>query len=81
MPNFYSPDLGSDPDSPFARDETDKLVRRMYWLDMGDASLVLAMTQGLGAPLTADHKRAHLEDIGRGHLIDQVCTQEILPPD
>ena len=51
MPNFYSPDLGSDPDSPFARDETGKLVRRMYWLDMGDASVVLAMTQGLGAPL------------------------------
>ena len=36
MPNFYSPDLGSDPDSPFARDETGKLVRRMYWLDMGE---------------------------------------------
>ena len=90
MANFYSPDLGTDPDSPFARDDTGKLVRRMYWLDMGDSSVVLAMTQGIGQPLTADQKRAHLEDIekrahlediGRRHLIDQVCTQEILPPE
>ena len=81
MTNFYSPDLGTDPDSPFARDDTGKLVRRMYWLDMGDASVVLAMTQGIGQPLTADQKRAHLVDIGRGHLIGQVCTQEILPPE
>jgi hypothetical protein len=81
MPNFHSPDLGSAPDSPFARDETGKLVRRMFWLDMGDQSLVLAMTQGIGTALTADEKRAHLADIGRDHLIDQICTQEILPPD
>ena len=46
MPNFHSPDLGSSPDSPFARDDTGKLV-----------------------------------DIGRDHLTDQVCTQEILPPE
>ena len=81
MPNFHSPDLGSAPDSPFARDETGKLVRRMFWLDMGDQSLVLAMTQGIGTALTADEKRAHLADIGRDHLINQICTQEILPPD
>ena len=81
MTNFYSPDLGTDPENPFARDDTGKLVRRMYWLDMGDTSVVLAMTQGVGAPLTADQKRAHLDDIGRRHLIDQVCTQEILPPE
>ena len=81
MPNFYSPDLGSNPDSPFARGETSKLVRRMYWLDMGDQSVVLAMTQGIGTSLTADEKRSHLADIGRDHLIDQVCTQEILPPE
>ena len=80
MPNFYKPDLGAAPDSPFARDEEGKLVRRMYWLDMGDTSVVLAMTQGIGPPLTADEKRVHLADIGREHLIDQVCTQEILPP-
>jgi hypothetical protein len=81
MPNFYKPDLGAAPDSPFARDEEGKLVRRMYWLDMGDTSVVLAMTQGIGTPLTADEKRVHLADIGREHLIDQVCTQEILPPE
>lgn len=81
MPNFYSPDLGTDPDSPFARDETGKLSRRGYWLDMGDRTVILTMTQGLGTALTADEKRAHLEDIGRAHLIDQVCTQEILPPE
>ena len=81
MPNFHSPDLGSAPDSPFARDETGKLVRRMYGLDMGDRSVVLAMIQGIGIALTADEKRAHLVDIGRDHLTDQVCTQEILPPE
>ena len=81
MPNFHKPDLGAAPDSHFARDETGKLVRRSYWLDMGDRSVVLAMTQGIGTTLTADEKRAHLADIGRDHLIDQVCTQEILPPE
>ena len=81
MPNFHSPDLGSSPDSPFARDDTGKLVRRMYWLDMGDRSVVLAMIQGIGIALTADEKRAHLVDIGRDHLTGQVCTQEILPPE
>ena len=30
------PDLGSEPDSPFARDAQNKLVRRSYWLDMND---------------------------------------------
>jgi hypothetical protein len=81
MPNFHTPDLGSSPDSPFARDEEGKLVRRSYWLDMGDNSVVLAMTQGIGTALTADEKRSHLADIRRDHLIDQVCTQEILPPE
>ncbi len=77
---FYSPDLGTDRDSPFVRDADGKLVRRAFWLDMGDRSVVLAMTQGIGAHLTNDQKRAHLRDIGRGHLIDEVCVQEILPP-
>ena len=48
---------------------------------MSDRSLVLAMTQGIGAALSNDHKRAHLADIGRAHVIDQVCVQEILPPE
>jgi hypothetical protein len=70
MPRFYQPDLGGEPDSPFARDANDKLVRRGYWLDMNDRSLVLVMTQGIGAHLTNDEKRKHLTDLKRGHLID-----------
>ena len=42
---------------------------------------LLAMTQGIGAHLTNDEKRAHLIDLKREHLIDQVCIQEILPPE
>jgi len=49
MLDFYKPDLGNNPDDPFARDADSKLVRRGYWLDMGDRSLVLAMTAGIGA--------------------------------
>ena len=78
---FYNPDLGASPDDPFARDADGKLVRRSFWLDMSDRSLVLAMNNGVGIALTASEKRAHLEDVGRSHLIDQVCVQEILPPE
>jgi hypothetical protein len=81
MPNFYQPDLGANPDDPFARDKNGKLVRRSYWLDLPDQAIVLAMTQGVGANLTNDQKRLHLRDIGREHLIDQVCIQEVLPPE
>jgi len=80
MARFYEPDLGAEPDSPFARDAANKLIRRGYWLDMNDRSLVMAMVNGIGAHLTNDEKRAHLMDLKRAHLIDQVCTQEILPP-
>jgi hypothetical protein len=81
MINFYQPDLGANPDDPFARDKNGKLVRRSYWLDLPDQAVVLAMTQGVGANLTNDQKRLHLMDIGREHLIDQVCIQEVLPPE
>jgi hypothetical protein len=81
MPDFYSPDLGMNPEDPFARGADGKLVRRNYWLDLGDRSLVMAMTQGVGANLTNEQKRAHLDDVGRTHLVDQVCVQEILPPE
>jgi hypothetical protein len=81
MTRFHQPDLGREPDSPFARDADNKLIRRNYWLDMNDRSLVLAMTRGIGAHLTNDEKRAHLSDLKRGHLVDQICTQEILPPE
>ncbi len=78
---FYEPDLISSPDSPFVRDSSNKLVRRSYWLDMDDRTLILVMTKGIGANLTNDEKRAHLADLRREHLIDQVCIQEILPPE
>ena len=81
MTRFYEPDLGTNPNDPFARGPDGKLVRRGFWLDMSDRSLVLAMTKGIGANLTNDQKRAHLADLKREHLIDQVCLQEILPPE
>ena len=81
MPRFYEPDLTTNPDSPFVRDANNKLVRRSYWMDMNDRTLVMVMTQGIGAHLTNDEKRAHLADLRRVDLIDQVCIQEILPPE
>jgi hypothetical protein len=81
MTRFYQPDLSEHIDSPFVRDAADKLVRRSYWMDMDDRSLVMVMVNGIGANLTNDEKRAHLVDLRRDHLIDQVCVQEILPPE
>ena len=81
MAQFYKPDLGANPDNPFARDADGKLVRRGFWLDMSDQSIILAMTSGVGANLANPENRAHLADIGREHLIDDVCVQEILPPE
>jgi hypothetical protein len=81
MPRFYQPDLTVNVDSPFIRDGNDKLIRRSYWLDMNDHTLVMMMTRGIGANLTNDEKMAHLADLRREHLIDQVCPQEILPPE
>ena len=48
---------------------------------MNDRSLIMVMTNGIGAHLTNDEKRAHLTDLKREHLIDQVCIQEFLPPE
>ena len=81
MTRFYQPDLSQDINSPFIRDGADKLIRRSYWLDMGDRTLVMVMVNSIGANLTNDEKRAHLADLLREHLIDQVCIQEILPPE
>jgi len=81
MTQFYQPDLSENIDNPFVRDGNNKLVRRSYWLDMNDRTLVMVMTNGIGANLTNDEKRAHLADLRREHLIDQVCIQEILPPE
>ena len=81
MTRFYQPDLSQDINSPFIRDGADKLIRRSYWLDMDDRTLVMVMVNGIGANLTNDEKRAHLAHLRREHLIDQVCIQEILPPE
>jgi hypothetical protein len=48
---------------------------------MDDRTLVMVMVNGIGANLTNEEKRAHLIDLRREHLIDQVCIQEILPPE
>ena len=50
-------------------------------MDLIDSSVVLAMTKGVGAHLTNDQKRAHITDIKREHLIDEILTQEVFPPD
>jgi hypothetical protein len=81
MTRFYQPDLSQDIHSPFARDGADKLVRRSYWPDMNDRSPATLMVNGIGKNLTNDEKRAHLKDLRGEHLIDQVCIQEILPPE
>ena len=81
MSQYYIPDFDSERDSPFARDAENKLLRRSFWLDMSDRSIVMALSQGVGAHLSNDQKRAHLADIGRDHLITDICVQEILPPE
>ena len=80
MAQYYRPDLGSNTANPFVRDENEQLIRRSYWLDMSDRSVVMALVQGIGANLSNDEKRAHLVDLRREHLVDEVCPQEILPP-
>ncbi len=81
MSRFYEPDLITNPDSPFVRDASNKLVRRSYWMDMPDSILVMVMTKGIGANMTNDEKKAHLIDLKREQLIERVCVQEILPPE
>jgi hypothetical protein len=49
MTHFYEPDLTANPDSPFVRDASNKLVRP-------DATLVMVMTKEIGANLTNDEK-------------------------
>ena len=81
MSAFYKPDLEIELDSPFVRDEDDKLIRRSYWLDKSDRSLVMIMKNGIGAKLTNEEKRAHLLDLNKAELIEEVCIQEVLPPE
>jgi len=81
MSGFFQPPLDGLADDPFMRDGDDRLIRRTYWLDLSDRSLILIMTDGIGARLTADEKRAHLADIRRSPLVDQILVPEILPPE
>ncbi|MEI9987984.1 MAG: hypothetical protein WDN69_35700 [Aliidongia sp.] len=81
MTGFYQPPLDGLADDPFMRDGDDRLIRRAYWLDLSDRSLIQVMTHGIGSRLTADEKRAHLTDIRRPHLIDDILAPEILPPE
>jgi hypothetical protein len=56
MPRYYEPDLTVDPNSLFVRDAANKLVRRGYWMDMNDRTVMMVMTKGIGANLTNDEK-------------------------
>jgi hypothetical protein len=47
-------------------------------MDMPDSTLVMVMTQGIGANLTNDEKRAHLIDLKRERLIDTVSIRYAL---
>ena len=81
MTRLYELDLTVNPNSPFVRDASNKLVRRAYWMDMTDPTFLMVMTKGIGANLTKEEKRAHLIDLKWEHSIDQVCVQEILSPE
>jgi hypothetical protein len=48
-------------------------------MDMSDRTLIMVMTIGIGANLTNDEKRAHLVDLKREHLIDQVWPGAVPP--
>ena len=81
MKNFYKPDYSVDPNSPFARDSDNKLIRKTYWYALQDASVISLFNSGIGANLTNEEKKNHLIDIKREYLIDDVCIQEVLPPE
>ena len=78
---FFKPDFSISPDSPFARDSKNKLVRKSFWLDLTDDSIVMLFTNGIGEKLTNEEKKHHLIDIKREHLLSKICIQEILPPE
>ncbi len=76
--NFYKPNFALEPDSPFARDKNNKLVRRSYWYDLQDISIVNLLKEGIGSHLSNEEKRNHLIDIKKEDLIEKVCVQEII---
>ena len=79
--NYYKPNYALDLDSPFARDGDEKLIRRNYWLDLSDDSIVMLFNNGIGQNLTNEEKKNHLIDIKRHHLIEKICIQEVIPSD
>tara|TARA_B100001029_G_C14779471_1_gene295697 strand:- start:271 stop:516 length:246 start_codon:yes stop_codon:yes gene_type:complete len=79
--NYYKPNYALDLDSPFARDGDEKLIRRNYWLDLSDDSIVMLFNNGIGQNLTNEEKKNHLIDIKRQHLIEKICIQEVIPSD
>ena len=81
MKNFYVPNYAESPNSPFARDADNKLVRKSYWYDLQDTSIISLFQNGIGANLTNEEKRNHLIDINKDYLIDKICVQEVLPPE
>ncbi len=81
MKNFYKPDYSLDANSPFARDSENKLIRKSYWDALQDTSIVSLFSNGIGAHLTNEEKKNHLIDIKREYLIDDICIQEVLPPE
>ena len=81
MTKFYTPNYALDPNSPFARDSKNNLVRKSYWYDLQDNSIISLFESGIGATLTNEEKKNHLIDIKREYLIDDVCVQEVLPPE
>ena len=47
MKNFYKPDYSIDPNSPFARDSNNKLIRKNYWYALQDSSVISLFNSGL----------------------------------
>ena len=78
---FYKPNFAVEIDSPFARDKNNKLLRKNYWYDLQDISIVSLLKDGIGRHLTNEEKRNHLKDINKEFLIEKVCIQEVLSED
>ena len=62
MKNFYKPDFSLDPNSPFARDSDNKLIRKNYWNALLDSSIISLFNNGIGVNLTNEEKKNHLKN-------------------
>jgi hypothetical protein len=81
MTRLYELDLTVNPNSPFVRDASNKLVRRAYWMDMTDPTFSDGHDERDRCKSDQRRKEGASTDLKREHLIDQVCVQEILPPE